>query len=194
VADEQHDPAKERERFSRDAMAHLDRLYTLAYHLAKRPEDAQDILQETYARALAAYKQFTPGTSMKAWLTRILYNFFYDHYADKKRWLSFEDNLSFENERAAQWEKTGNNNPGPEGHFLKSELQTQITEALKQLPEKFRVPILLVDMGDLSYAEAAEILCCPVGTIRSRLSRSRRLLYEKLKDYVIDGSKGDREK
>ena len=194
MADEQHDPAKERERFSRDVMAHLDRLYSLAYHLAKRPEDAQDMVQETYARALGAYKQFTPGTNMKAWLTRILYNFFYDHYTDKKRWLSVEDNLSFENERAAQWEKTGNNNPGPEGHLLKSELQTQITEALKQLPEKFRVPILLVDMGDLSYAEAAEILCCPVGTIRSRLSRSRRLLYKQLKDYVIDESKGDREK
>ena len=169
-------------------MAHLDHLYSLAYYLAKRPEDAQDMVQETYTRALGAYKQFTPGTNMKAWLTRILYNFFYDHYAGKKRWLSVEDDLSFENERAAQWEKTSNNNPGPEGLFLQSELQTQITEALKQLPEKFRVPILLVDMGDLSYAEAAEILCCPVGTIRSRLSRSRRLLYKQLRDYVIDES------
>lgn len=194
MADEQHDPTKERDRFLRDAMAHLDHLYSLAYYLAKRPEDAQDMVQETYTRALGAYKQFTPGTNMKAWLTRILYNFFYDHYAGKKRWLSVEDDLSFENERAAQWEKTSNNNPGPEGLFLQSELQTQITEALNQLPEKFRVPILLVDMGDLSYAEAAEILCCPVGTIRSRLSRSRRLLYKQLRDYVIDESKGDREK
>jgi len=152
------------------------------------------MVQETYARALGAYKQFTPGTNMKAWLTRILYNFFYDHYADKKRWHSVEDIPFYENERESQWEITANNNPGPEGHFLKSELQTQITEALKQLPEKFRVAILLVDIGDLSYAEAAEILCCPVGTIRSRLSRSRRLLYTQLKDYVIDENKGDAEK
>jgi RNA polymerase sigma factor (sigma-70 family) len=108
--------------------------------------------------------------------------------------IHIEDNPSYENERAAQWEKTANDNPGPEGHFLKSELQIQIAEALKQLPEEFRVPILLVDMGDLSYAEAAEILCCPMGTIRSRLSRSRRLLYQQLKDYVIDESKGDRKK
>ena len=75
-------------------------------------------------------------------------------------------------------------NPGPESHVLANELTTTVTDALRKIPEEFRLPIVMIDMGDFSYAEAAEILSCPIGTIRSRLSRGRRLVHSYLKAYV----------
>lgn len=165
-------------------MTHLDHLYRVAFHLMKEQDEARDLVQETFVRALGSYEQFTPGTNMKAWLTRILYNFFFDHYQQQKRWVLVQDEAVGPNERPDYWEKIATDNPGPEGHVLLQELDTKISDALKQVPEEFRVPIILVDLGDFSYAEAAEVISCPVGTVRSRLSRGRRLLYRYLKEYV----------
>ena len=165
-------------------MSHLDHLYRVAFHLAKEPDGAQDLVQETYARALASYQQFAPGTHLKAWLTKILYNFFFDHYHQTKRWVSVEDKAGDENEESDYWERVPIENPGPESHILLKELNAKITDALKKLPEEFRMPIILVDMGDFSYAEAAEVLSCPLGTVRSRLFRGRKILHQYLKDYV----------
>ena len=165
-------------------MEHLNHLYRVAFHLTKEPNDAQDLVQETYARALASYQQFTPGTHLKAWLTKILYNFFSDRYREAKRWVAVEDQSGREDEPSDYWEKAPADNPGPEGAVLFKELNAQITDALKQLPEEFRLPLVLVDMGDFSYAEAAEVLSCPIGTVRSRLFRGRRLLHRRLKVYV----------
>lgn len=173
---------EERERFSREAMTYLDHLYRVALHITRDPEEAQDLVQETYARALAAYKQFTPGTNLKAWLTRILYNFFSDQYRRRKKWVSVE--LAAPEEGRDSWERIAAANPGPESEVLAQELSDKIAAALERLPEEFRVPIILVDMGDFSYAETAEILACPVGTVRSRLSRGRRLLQLQLRKYV----------
>ena len=92
------------------------------------------------------------------------------------------------------WERVVGENPGPENHILDKELNVTITEALRKIPEEFRAPLLLVDMGDFSYAETAEILSCPVGTIRSRLSRGRRLLHKHLKGYIGIKEKGQEEK
>lgn len=180
---------EERERFSREAMTHLDHLYRVAFHLVKEPEEARDFVQETYARALSSYHQFTPGTNMKAWLTRILYNFFYDHYHQKKRWVSVGDRRGEPEEGTSSWERTAAENPGPEEHVLREELSGEIAHALRRIPEEFRGAIVLVDMGDFSYAEAAEILSCPVGTVRSRLSRGRRLLEKYLARYWAQGEK-----
>jgi RNA polymerase sigma-70 factor (ECF subfamily) len=165
-------------------MEHLDHLYRVAFHLAKEPNEAQDLVQETYARALTSYGQFAPGTHLKAWLTRILYNFFSDRYREAKRWVAVEDQAGREDQPSDYWEKTPAENPGPESAVLSKELNAQIGDALKQLPEEFRLPLVLVDMGDFSYAEAAEILSCPIGTVRSRLFRGRRLLHRCLKAYV----------
>jgi RNA polymerase sigma-70 factor (ECF subfamily) len=173
---------QEKEKFSREAVAYLDHVYRVARYLAEDPDEAQDLVQETYVRALGSYEQFTRGSNMKAWLTRILYNFFFDHYRQKKRWVSVDDSSKVEEYVSDDWKAA--ENPGPEGHLLASELTTKITDALRKIPEEFRLPILMVDMGDFSYAEAAEILACPVGTIRSRLSRGRWLLYSQLKGYV----------
>jgi RNA polymerase sigma-70 factor, ECF subfamily len=177
-----------RERFSKEAMAHLDHLYRIAFHLAKDQDSAQELVQETFVRALAAYDQFDLGTNMKAWLTKILHNFFFDRYHQKKRWISTDDPTG---QASDYWEHLPSANPGPESHVLRKELNSQITEFLRRIPEEFRAPIVLVDMGDFSYAEAAEILSCPVGTIRSRLSRGRKLLHQQLQDYI--GVKKDRD-
>ena len=172
-----------REAFSRAAMGYLDHLYRVAIHLAKEPHEADDLVQETYARALGSYEQFAPGSNLKAWLTRILYNFFFDNYHQKRRWVSVDDSFTAKNE-SDYWEKVPAENPGPESHLLRKELSATISDALRKIPEEFRLPITLVDMGDFSYAEAAEILSCPVGTVRSRLSRGRRMLNNRLKAYV----------
>jgi RNA polymerase sigma-70 factor (ECF subfamily) len=175
-------------------MTHIEHLYRMAFHLAKAKDEAQDMVQETYARALAAHEQFTPGTNMKAWLTKILYNLFFDHFHQKKRWVLVENQAGGDEGGADFWERAAGSNPGPEEQLLLKERGAKIADALQTIPEEFRAPILLVDMGDLSYAEAATILSCPVGTIRSRLSRGRRLLRERLQKYLTSAPEGALEK
>jgi RNA polymerase sigma-70 factor (ECF subfamily) len=156
-------------------MTHLDHLYRVAYYLVKNDVEAQDCVQETCARALSSQDQFTPGTNMKAWLTKILYNFFYDFYTRNRRTIAGED-LSPPS-GADFWETLPTQTAGPETQVLAQELAVKVDDALKKIPEEFRAPIVLVDMGDFTYAEAAEILSCPIGTVRSRLSRGRKLLH-----------------
>jgi len=182
----------EKEKFSREAMTHLDHLYRVAHYLAKQSDEAKDLVQETYSRALGSYKQFTPGTNMKAWLTTILYNFFFHHRDQEKKWLSVEDNFAEDKGPSDYWEQVPTENPGPETHILRKELKGKITDILNKIPEEFRLPIILVLMGDFSYEEAAEILSCPLGTIRSRLSRGRKLIYKQLKGYMGIEEKAER--
>ncbi|MGH7766380.1 MAG: sigma-70 family RNA polymerase sigma factor [Candidatus Binatia bacterium] len=172
------------EKFALEAMRHLDHLYRVAVHLARVPDDAHDLVQETYVRALTRYEQFAPGTNLKAWLTKILHHLFFDNYREAKRWVSAEDKSGEKGCESDYWEKLPTENPGPEKNILSEELSVKITEALRHLPEEFRLPIVLVDMGDFSYAEAAEMLDCPLGTVRSRLFRGRKILYQRLKSYV----------
>ena len=172
-----HDP------FVTEIMTHLDHLYRVAIHLVRNVDEAKDCVQETCTRALTSQGQFMPGSNMKAWLTRILYNFFYDSYARNKRTVAAED-LVDGTDSADFWEAHGGDGPGPEMQVLDRELEAKIGIALKGIPEEFRAPILLVDMGDFTYAEAAEILSCPIGTVRSRLSRGRRLLQKQLSSYL----------
>ncbi len=176
--------AEKKDQFAREAMAHLDHLYRVAFHLAKESDEAQDLVQEAYARALGSYEQFAPGSNMKAWVTRILYNLFSDRYRQRKKMVLVEDSFTEREETSDYWETVPAQNPGPENQILQKELNTKITDALKKIPQEFRLPIVLVDMGDFSYEEAAEILSCPLGTIRSRLSRGRRLVHKHLQDYV----------
>jgi RNA polymerase sigma-70 factor (ECF subfamily) len=162
-----------------EAMTHLDHLYRMAVHLAKNPADADDLVQETFSRAFGAHERFDPGTNMKAWLTRILHNLFFDHYRQRKRWRAVEDGAQVDSE---SWPRPADSSP--ENQFLLKELDEQITQALRKIPEEFRAPIVLVDMGDFSYEEVASILSCPIGTVRSRLSRGRKLMQRYLTAYV----------
>jgi RNA polymerase sigma-70 factor (ECF subfamily) len=181
VSGEPRSEGAERDVFAREAMEHLDHLYRIAFHLAKDEDYAQELVQETFVRALAARHQFNLGTNMKAWLSKILHNLFFDRYQQNKRWISTDDPAGQESN---DWKHRPAENPGPEGQVLLNELSANITDALKRIPEEFRAPILLVDMGDFSYAEAAEILSCPIGTIRSRLSRGRKLAQQYLAAYM----------
>ena len=173
-----------RERFSAEIVIHLDHLYRVAFHLVRNDDEAQDCVQETCARALGAYSQFTPGSNLKAWLTKILYNFFFDSYARNKRMVAADDLAGGSAAAQDYWETVKTDNPGPEKEYLQQELGAKISAALKEIPTEFRAPVLLVDLGDFSYAEAADILSCPVGTVRSRLSRGRKLLQKQLDGYV----------
>ena len=172
------------ERFASEVMAHLDHLYRTAFFLVRNKDEAQDCVQETCARALTARAQFTPGTNLKAWLTRILYNFFFDAYGRNKRMVAADDVLDMAEHKKDFWDTLSSDNPGPEKRVLQLELAEKISEALKKIPNEFRAPLVLVDMGDFTYQEAAEILACPIGTVRSRLSRGRRLLQPLLSDYL----------
>lgn len=162
-------------------MLHLDHLYRVGFHLAKHEDEAQELVQETFVRALTAYDQFTVGTNMKAWLTKILHNLFFDRYHQRKRWVSSDDPAYKESDSE---QALPGRNPGPESHLLARELSAQVTDILRKIPAEFRAPIVLVDMGDFTYEEAAQILSCPIGTIRSRLSRGRKLMQEHLGPYV----------
>ena len=185
---------KEKEKFSHEAMTHLDHLYRVALYLAKESNEAKDLVQETYSRALGSYKQFTPGTNMKAWLTTILCNFFFHDRNQKKKWLSVKDSFAQDEEPSDYWEQVPTENPGPETQMLLKELKGKITDVLNKIPEEFRLPIILVIMGGFSYEEAAEILSCPVGTIRSRLFRGRKLVYKELRGYMGIKEKSERKK
>jgi RNA polymerase sigma-70 factor (ECF subfamily) len=172
------------DQFASEIMTCLDHLYRVAHYLAKSAHEAEDCVQETCARALGSRSQYTPGTNMRAWLTRILYNFFYDAYARKRRLVSAEG-LGAGGDRTEDfWEKLPAAKSGPESLVLEKELGAKIEAALTRIPEEFRAAIVLVDMGDFSYAEAGEILSCPIGTVRSRLSRGRKLLQKELSSYI----------
>jgi RNA polymerase sigma-70 factor (ECF subfamily) len=173
-----------RERFSSEIMNYLDHLYRVAFHLVRNDDEARDCVQETCARALSAYGQFTPGSNLKAWLTRILYNFFFDSYARNKRMVAASDLIDSGNQGKDFWKTVSADQPGPEKQFFQKELGGKIGAALKNIPEEFRTPIVLVDMGDFTYAEAAAILSCPIGTVRSRLSRGRKLMHKQLSGYM----------
>ena len=173
-----------RERFSSEIVSYLDHLYRVAFHLVRNNDEAQDCVQETCARALSAYGQFTPGSNLKAWLTRILYNCFFDAYARNKRMVAADDLTDGAAQGKDFWQTVSADQPGPEKQFMQKELGAEIGAALKKIPEEFRTPIVLVDMGDFSYAEAAEILSCPIGTVRSRLSRGRKLMRKQLSGYL----------
>lgn len=174
----------EQERFASEIMVYLDHLYRTAFFLVRNQDEAQDCVQETCARALAARAQFTSGTNLKAWLTRILYNFFFDAYGRNKRMVAADDVFDAAEHKKDFWDTLSSDNSGPEKRVLQLELAGKISEALKKIPDEFRAPVVLVDMGDFTYQEAAEILACPIGTVRSRLSRGRRLLQKRLSDYL----------
>jgi RNA polymerase sigma-70 factor (ECF subfamily) len=176
--------AKEIQQLTAEMLQHVDHLYRVAFHLAKDRDRANDCVQETYLRALNSAEQFKSGTNMKAWLTKILHNFFIDSYNRFKRIVPI-DNSSEEPEAGLiYWQGLGSTEAQPETQMLQSELSGKISEALQKLPVEFSAPIVLVDMSVFSYAEAADLLSCPVGTVRSRLSRGRRLLHKQLREYV----------
>jgi RNA polymerase sigma-70 factor (ECF subfamily) len=160
-------------------------VYNTALRLTHRPEDASDLAQETYLRAYRAFESFAAGTNCKAWLFTILYSVFVNRYRKLQREPRRVSIDELEERYQVFLKAEGPADPllamlGSESRSLDSEIE----EALRQLPESFRSAVLLVDIEELSYEEAAAALGCPVGTLRSRLFRARKLLFGALRGYA----------
>jgi RNA polymerase sigma-70 factor, ECF subfamily len=172
--------------FEREALPHLDAIYSAALHLARNRDDATDLVQETILRAYRFFHQFSPGTNCRAWLLTILYNAFRNGYRRSIREQAAASAAEFERQidaEAASGDPVQNN---PEHVVLGNLLDHEIETALDRLPEEFRAAILLVDLEELSYCEAARVLDVPIGTVRSRLSRGRSMMRRALSVFAQD--------
>ncbi len=161
--------------FADEALSHVDRLYGAAMRLARNPADAEDLVQETYLKAWRASGRFEPGTNLKAWLFTILNNTFRNARRDGVR-----DPVSVDSEVAEQTVVGRGSASTPEELLLRESLDADLQAALDGLPESFREAVWLRDVEEFSYAEIATMTDAPVGTVMSRISRGRRLLFERL--------------
>ena len=175
------DVAERRAQFEREALAHLDALYAFALKLARSRDDAEDLVSDTLLRAFERWDQYRLGTNIRAWLFTILYHVFVSR---KRRIDAREVHAPDDSEGWSAFEAVGEIDP--EGRFYDSFLDDEITQAIDALPDEYRAAVVLSDLHDLRYAEIAEILGVPEGTVKSRLFRGRRILQKKLVDYAID--------
>jgi RNA polymerase sigma-70 factor, ECF subfamily len=169
-------PETEGSTFEREALACLDSLYGAALRLTANPADAEDLVQDTYLKAFRASNQFQPGTNLKAWLFTILHNTFLN-----RRRRAVKEPVAVESDEI---ERAAAALPGerdtPEQLLLRSTLDADLQAALDSLPESFRQAVWLRDVEEFTYAEIASMLEVPIGTVMSRISRGRRMLYDRL--------------
>ena len=179
--------ARDRVRFEEDALGLSDQVYRVARRLVSSREEAEDLVQETYARAFRSWRSFTPGTNLRAWLLRILTNLNIDRGRRKQRAPDeqpLEESDYFLYNRLEQSTRDGN---ADEERVVERLSQDDIVGALSAVPHDFRDVVVLVDLGDFSYQDAAQILDIPIGTVMSRLHRGRRILKRELAESVAEG-------
>jgi RNA polymerase sigma-70 factor (ECF subfamily) len=176
--------ARDRVRFEEEALELSDQVYRVARRLTGSREEAEDLVQQTYERAFRSWRQYTPGTNLRAWLLRILTNLNIDRGRRQQR---TPQTTSLDNEAADYFlynkleSQLPDQNPDEE-RVLERLSQDSIVDALADVPHDFRDVIVLVDIGEFSYADAAQILDIPIGTVMSRLHRGRRILKKNLAD------------
>ena len=162
--------------FEAAAMPFVDSLYNTAYRMARNPQDAEDLVQETYLKAYKYYDKFQEGTNFKAWLFKILKNTFINRYRKLQSQPIQNAFSDIEDAFESQVSQEVNRIPSPEEEVLADVLDEHVQQALDELPEDYRMVIMLADIEGFAYKEIASILEIPVGTVMSRLYRGRRLL------------------
>jgi len=173
--------------FKEAILAHLDALYGLALRMTSQPAEAEDLVQDTYVRALRFRDKFETGTNLKAWLFKMMVNLFINRYRREKRSRSISEGAERHDmiERGFPRDKLAATT-APEEYFFEKLFSDDVVQALDQLPHDFKMVILLVDINEFSYAQAADILEIPVGTVMSRLHRGRRLLRASLYSFALE--------
>ncbi|MGZ4359271.1 MAG: sigma-70 family RNA polymerase sigma factor [Gaiellaceae bacterium] len=177
--------ARGRVRFEEEALELADQVYQVARHIAGSREEAEDLVQETYARAFRSWRSYEPGTNLRAWLLRILTNLNIDRARKRQRQPEqqpLEENDYYLYNRLESSSPNGNDD---EERLLARLSQDSVVSALAEVPHDFRDVLVLVDIGEFSYQEAAQILDVPVGTVMSRLHRGRRALKRALAESSV---------
>ncbi len=175
--------------FERDALQYSRQLYSAAMRMARNPADAEDLVQETFLKAYRAYDSFEEGTNLKAWLYRILTNTYINKYRKDSRRPSEVDLSDVEDlylYRRLGSEDTAEAARTTEDRVLDGLVESDIKAAVEELPETFRMPVLLADLEGFSYKEIAEILDIPIGTVMSRLHRGRKAMQKRLWEFAGD--------
>jgi len=172
-------------RFERDAMPLLDQLYSAAMRLTHNPQDAEDLVQDTFAKAYASFHQYQDGTNLKAWMYRILTNTFINLYRKKQREPLQSDADGVEDWQLVRAEAhTSRGLRSAETEALDHLPDSDVKKALQELPSDFRMAVYLADVEGFAYKEIAEIMDTPIGTVMSRLNRGRSMLRTLLQDYA----------
>ena len=176
--------ARDRVRFEEEALALSDQVYRVARHLTRDPDEAADLVQETYARAFRSWRSFTPGTNLRAWLLRILTNINIDRGRRQQRTPDIQPLEEGDYFLYNRLEETSDG-PTDEERVVERLSQDDVVAALSAVPHDFRDVVVLVDIGDFTYADAAQILDIPLGTVMSRLHRGRRILKQAMAESAV---------
>lgn len=181
--------AQLRAAFEEQALPLLDQLYGHAMRMTRNPADAQDLVQETFAKALGAFRSFKQGTNIRAWLYRIQTNLFINEYRKAQRAPypnALEDLEDWQLSGAESYTADDTASRSAEAEALDHLPSNAVKDALAELPDHFRMAVLLADVEGFAYKEIADMMGTPVGTVMSRLHRGRKVLRDKLRDYAAE--------